>query len=96
MMTFSPRTLRRALAVTAVELAAVTVTATPASAQGADPTTNVRLITINDFHGNLEPPPGSSGRVRLANGTTVDAGGAAYLATHVKQIESQVRNSLVL
>jgi 5'-nucleotidase len=95
-MTFSPRALRRAVAVTAVALAAVAVTATPASAQRSEPTTDVRLITFNDFHGNLEPPAGSSGRVTLPGGQTVDAGGAAYLATHVKQLESQVRNSLVL
>jgi 5'-nucleotidase len=82
--------------VAAAALAAVVVTATPASAQRADPTTDVRLITFNDFHGNLEPPAGSSGRITLSNGTTVLAGGAAYLATHVKQLESQVRNSLVL
>src|SRR3954468_8988759 len=32
------------------------------------------LLAINDFHGNLEPPTGSSGRVNNTN-----AGGAAYL-----------------
>lgn len=47
----------------------------------------VRLISFNDLHGNLQPPSGSSGRVTRANGTTVDAGGAAYLAAHVKQLE---------
>jgi 5'-nucleotidase len=95
-MTLSPRVLRRTVAVTAAALAALVATATSASAQRPDATTDVRLITINDFHGNLEPPTGSSGRVTLSNGTTVDAGGAAYLATHVKQLESQVRNSLLL
>jgi 5'-nucleotidase len=59
-------------------------------------TTDVRLIAFNDFHGNLQPPAGSSGRVTLPNGTTVDAGGAAFLATHVKQLRAQVRNSVVL
>ncbi|HEX5089776.1 MAG TPA: bifunctional metallophosphatase/5'-nucleotidase, partial [Nocardioides sp.] len=34
------------------------------------------LLAINDFHGNLEPPTGSSGRI---NNTS--AGGAAYLAS---------------
>ncbi|TVT42522.1 bifunctional metallophosphatase/5'-nucleotidase [Amycolatopsis rhizosphaerae] len=95
-MTLSPRVLRRVVAATAAALAAVTVGATPASAHPLDQTTDVRLITFNDFHGNLEPPSGSSGRVKLADGSTVDAGGAAYLATHVKQLEAQVRNSLVL
>lgn len=95
-MTLSPRALRRTVAVAAAALAAVVVTATPASAQRTDQTTDVRLITFNDFHGNLEPPSGSSGRITLSDGTTVNAGGAAYLATHVKQLESQARNSLVL
>lgn len=34
----------------------------------------VDLLAFNDFHGNLEPPTGSSGRVNNTN-----AGGAAYL-----------------
>ncbi|MGK3200154.1 bifunctional metallophosphatase/5'-nucleotidase [Amycolatopsis sp. MEPSY49] len=80
----------------AAALATTAVTTAPAFAgQHPDPTTDVRIITFNDFHGNLEPPSGSSGRVTQSDGTTVDAGGAAYLATHVKELRSQVRNSLV-
>ncbi|MDQ0378351.1 bifunctional metallophosphatase/5'-nucleotidase [Amycolatopsis thermophila] len=96
-MSLSPRVLRRCVAVTAATLAAVTVTAAPASAaQRPADTTDVRLISFNDLHGNLEPPAGSSGRVTLAGGATVNAGGAAYLATHVKQLESEVKNSVLL
>ncbi|MEV6643412.1 bifunctional metallophosphatase/5'-nucleotidase [Amycolatopsis sp. NPDC051371] len=82
----------------AAALATTAVTTAPASAgQRPDPTTDVRIIGFNDLHGNLEPPTGSSGRVTLSDGTTtVDAGGAAYLATHVKQLRSQVRNSFVV
>ncbi|CAM5724053.1 hypothetical protein SALBM217S_06412 [Streptomyces griseoloalbus] len=44
---------------------------------------------FNDLHGNLEPPTGSSGRVTelQPDGTTktIDAGGAEYLATHLRQ-----------
>ncbi len=87
----------RLVVLAAAALAATALTSAPASASGRpDPTTDVRIIGFNDFHGNLEPPSGSSGRVVLSNGTTVDAGGAAYLATHVKQLRSQVRNSLVV
>src|SRR3977135_3739023 len=96
-MLISTRLTRRAVAIAAAALAAVATTATPASAtsgQHPDPTTDVRLITFNDFHGNLEPPSGSSGRVNLPGGTTVNAGGAAYLATHVKQLRTP--NSLVV
>ena len=32
----------------------------------------------------------------LSDGTTVDAGGAAFLATHVRQLRAEQRNSLVL
>jgi len=55
---------------------------------------HVQVLAVNDFHGNLEPPTGSSGRTLLADGTTVDSGGAAYLATHVKQLEAGQRNSI--
>jgi 5'-nucleotidase len=98
-MLMSTRLTRRAVAIAAAALATVAMTATPASAtpgQSPDPTTDVRLITFNDFHGNLEPPSGSSGQVNLPGGTKVNAGGAAYLATHVKQLRAQVKNSIVL
>jgi len=79
-----------AAAVIMVGLASSPAAAAPSS------TTDVRLIAFNDFHGNLQPPAGSSGRVTLPDGTSVNAGGGAYLATHVKQLRAQVRNSVVL
>ena len=39
----------------------------------------IQLLAINDFHGNLEPASGSSGNI---NG--IPAGGAAYLATQLR------------
>ncbi|QWF80657.1 bifunctional metallophosphatase/5'-nucleotidase [Amycolatopsis sp. CA-230715] len=92
-MTLSIRAVLRSCAVATAALAAVALATGPAA---ASPTTDVRLISFNDLHGNLEPPSGSSGRVTRSDGTTVDAGGAAYLATHVKQLREQVRNSVVL
>lgn len=83
----------RLAATAAAALATVAVTSAPAEAAQ---TTDVRIIAFNDLHGNLEPPSGSSGRITLPDGSKVDAGGAAYLATHVKQLEAQARNSLVL
>jgi 5'-nucleotidase len=97
--------LRRTAVLAAATLTAVGVaSAAPAYAapgpsdhgKGKNDTTQVRLISLNDFHGNLQPPAGSSGRVFLSDGTTVDAGGAAFLATHVKQLKAQVRNSVML
>src|SRR6266496_1243933 len=87
----------RLVVLTAAALATTALTSAPASAgTRPDPTTDVRIVGFNDFHGNLEPPSGSGGRVVLSDGTTVNAGGAAYLATHLKQLRSQMRNSLVV
>ncbi|MFJ2030619.1 bifunctional metallophosphatase/5'-nucleotidase [Streptosporangium sp. NPDC087985] len=52
-------------------------------------TVPVRILALNDFHGNLEPPTGSSGRMVDEHGDTVDAGGAAYIATHLKQLSDK-------
>jgi 5'-nucleotidase len=52
----------------------------------------VQILGLNDFHGNLDPPSGSSG---LIEGTP--AGGAAYLATHVAALEAtNPRNTVVV
>src|SRR5436190_8273079 len=50
---------------------------------------DVQLLSFNDFHGNLEPPAGSSGQVTedQADGTTkkIDAGGVEYLASSLRK-----------
>ncbi|CAM03988.1 5'-nucleotidase-like protein [Saccharopolyspora erythraea NRRL 2338] len=74
----------------------VTMVLPGASVSAAGETVDVRLIAFNDLHGNLDPPTGSSGRVTLPDGSTVDAGGAAYLATHVDRLRAEARNSVVL
>lgn len=53
----------------------VTMVLPGASVSAAGETVDVRLIAFNDLHGNLDPPTGSSGRVTLPDGSTVDAGG---------------------
>ncbi|MGY1624046.1 bifunctional metallophosphatase/5'-nucleotidase [Geodermatophilus sp. SYSU D00965] len=67
-----------------------------APAGAAPPPVEVQLLALNDFHGNLEPPSGSGGRVQTgvnADGTpqTVDAGGAEYLATQLADLAEQQR-----
>ncbi|MFI9048057.1 bifunctional metallophosphatase/5'-nucleotidase [Streptomyces sp. NPDC053427] len=70
----------------------VTATALPAGAQSAHPrpgrTVDVQLLSFNDFHGNLEPPQGSSGAVEelQPDGTkkSVPAGGVEYLAQSLR------------
>ncbi|MGW2895661.1 bifunctional metallophosphatase/5'-nucleotidase [Streptomyces sp. NPDC001212] len=86
------RALVAALAAAAtLATAGALVAANPAQA-GSDansaPLKDLQLLAINDFHGNLEPPAGSSGRVteRQADGTTkdIDAGGVEYLASSLR------------
>jgi 5'-nucleotidase len=69
----------------------------PGVAQAEPRDVEVQLLGINDFHGNLEPPTGSSGRILPApGGTNVDAGGAAFLATHIRRLRATNPNSLVV
>lgn len=59
-----------------------------AGAAGKKRTVDVQLLSFNDFHGNLQPPAGSSGQVteKQPDGTEkkIDAGGAEYLATSLR------------
>ena len=54
-------------------------------------TVSVQLLSFNDYHGNLEPPAGSSGRI----GTT-DAGGIEYFATHLANLKATNPNTLIV
>jgi 5'-nucleotidase len=47
----------------------------------------LRILAINDFHGHLEPPAGSTGSI-----DGKPAGGAAYLAAHLRRLRSQVQH----
>ncbi|MFC5831218.1 bifunctional metallophosphatase/5'-nucleotidase [Nonomuraea insulae] len=80
------RSFLRLVLAGAVASGAVLFATLPANASKAPNTVPVRLLALNDFHGNLEPPTGSSGRMVDENGNTVDAGGAAYVATHMKAL----------
>ncbi|CAM5440419.1 Bifunctional metallophosphatase/5'-nucleotidase OS=Streptomyces alboniger OX=132473 GN=CP975_16450 PE=3 SV=1 [Streptomyces alboniger] len=55
---------------------------------GKKRTVDVQLLSFNDFHGNLQPPAGSSGQVteKQHDGTErkIDAGGVEYLATSLR------------
>jgi 5'-nucleotidase len=56
----------------------------------------VQLLGINDFHGNLEPTyTGKIGRT-LKRRSRVPAGGAEYLATHVRMLSRRNPNTLVV
>ncbi|HCA86033.1 MAG TPA: bifunctional metallophosphatase/5'-nucleotidase [Streptomyces sp.] len=103
------RVARRLTAGTAVLAAAAGVlsAAVPAGAESGDRsgqapghgrTVDVQLLSFNDFHGNLEPPTGSSGQVthQHADGTTekIAAGGAEYLATSLREAREGNRYSV--
>ncbi|MFG2194685.1 bifunctional metallophosphatase/5'-nucleotidase [Streptomyces sp. NPDC048639] len=89
--------------------AGILTAALPAGAETADRhggghgnhhgrTVDVQLLSFNDFHGNLEPPAGSSGQVteKNADGSTtkIDAGGAEYLATSLRKARKDNRYSV--
>ena len=65
--------------------AAAPAAAEPASPSGPKPV-EVQLLALNDFHGNLEPPTGSSGTIEGQL-----AGGAEYLATHLAELREAVK-----
>jgi 5'-nucleotidase len=60
---------------------------------------DVQLLAFNDFHGNLKPPSGSSGKIVTGPNATTDfkeAGGAEYFATHIKNLRAENPNTLVV
>ena len=101
----SPRRLRARLfagaAATACALAGTAAASGTAEAAKNGPALDIQLLSFNDFHGNLEPPAGSSGRLTLDHAlnpvtlrpvdvttdtlTPPGVGGVEYLATHLEQ-----------
>ena len=93
------RALRRVVLPLAMIVAMVPVLSAPATERSVKKAkksnkVNLQILSLNDFHGNLEPPSGSSGRVTLPDATTVDAGGAEYLATHIKSLSEGQQHSI--
>ena len=87
------------LAVMALVFAAIPVAA---KSPGGSPTgiahrtVDVQLLAINDFHGNLEPPSGSSARVLTKRGNVENNGGVEYLATHIEQLRATNPNTITV
>ncbi len=89
---FRTRSRLLGVAVVGTAVAAMFASVGPIDAQTApSDTMTVQILGLNDFHGNIEPPAGSSGRV----GTT-NAGGAEYLATHIRRLREQNARTLVV
>ena len=73
-----------------------TAGAAPRPTPPGPPPVEVQLLALNDFHGALEPPTGSGGRIQTGvhpdgSAVTTDAGGAEYLAAQLAQLESEAR-----
>ncbi|WP_245913882.1 bifunctional metallophosphatase/5'-nucleotidase [Nannocystis exedens] len=84
---------------TAAETAGETTlgtTDTTTETTGEETFVKVQIVAFNDFHGNLEPPAGSGGKIKIDDNTTVDAGGAAFLAHHVAALREQNPNTIVV
>jgi 5'-nucleotidase len=79
----------------ALALVSAALTA-PACAEGATPV-EVRILAINDFHGNLRPPAGG---IRIADPDdktkkiVVPAGGAEHMATLLRQLRADRKNTV--
>ncbi|MEH0930653.1 bifunctional metallophosphatase/5'-nucleotidase [Micromonospora sp. CPCC 205558] len=84
---FIPGMRRAAVGLTALAVAAFGAVATsPEQADARPKPVDVTLLALNDFHGNLEPPSGSSGTIA---GQT--AGGVEYLATHLAELRAAAK-----
>ncbi|GAA1532262.1 bifunctional metallophosphatase/5'-nucleotidase [Kribbella lupini] len=85
-----PRAVALLAAGTAVALGLATGgTVTQAAPAKPKPThTQINLLALNDFHGNLAPNPATSSSGNV-NGTP--AGGAEYLATHLENLRAAAK-----
>ena len=74
--------------------------AAPSTASQGPKPVDVQLLALNDLHGNLEPPSGSSGSVKTGPGATdtVTAGGVEYLATELAALarEQKKKNTITV
>ena len=95
--------MRRRLLTAATTVAAFALAAAPA-AFAKDKDTHVQLLGFNDFHGHVQAStPGTIQVGQTRNPTTgaivnqtVPAGGAEYLATHVKMLRGQNTNTITV
>jgi len=88
--------MKRLVALCAVMAFVLALAPTAFGAIGEEKDTFVQLLAINDFHGNLQPPSGSSGRIATGPGQTVNAGGVEYLATWIKSLRTTNPNTITV
>ena len=89
--------MKRLVALCALVAFVLALAPTAFGAGGNEKDTFVQLLAINDFHGNLQPPAGSSGRIATGpGGQTVNAGGVEYLATWIKSLRTTNPNTITV
>jgi 5'-nucleotidase len=89
--------MKRLVALCALMAFVLALVPTAFGAVGQEKDTFVQLLAINDFHGNLQPPSGSSGRIATGpGGQTVNAGGVEYLATWIKSLRTTNPNTITV
>jgi 5'-nucleotidase len=91
--------MRRVTTAAMIVLAALLVAPGAMAAKNKD--VSVQILGINDYHGHIEP--NTPGTIQIAQSrntagalvnTTVPAGGAEYLATHIDMLRGQNSNTL--
>lgn len=91
------RTLpRRLLPIVVLGMLAIAFSAMPVAATHPvkpPKTVDVQILSINDFHGQLEVIPSTSSGGRVG---ATPAGGAAYLATHLHNLEATNPNTVIV
>jgi 5'-nucleotidase len=99
--------MKRVTTAVLIVIAALFVVPSAIAGRGGDGAkdndTRLQILAINDFHGHVEPnTPGTIqvGQIRNAAGAivnqTVPAGGAEYLATHVKGLRTTNSNTITV
>ena len=86
----------RLLLVLALLVGLLSMSIAPAAAKQSSRSVDVQLLSINDFHGNLEPPAGSAARVLTEGGALENNGGVEYLATKLHELEALNPNTLTV
>jgi 5'-nucleotidase len=86
--------MQSSLRLIGLAIAVALLAAAPAAAK--PDRVEVQLIGLNDFDGHLEST--TPGTISPTGGTTdrVPAGGAEYLASHIRSLERQNRNTLIV
>ena len=77
-----------------VAVGSIVATASPGATQTGAPI-ELQLLTFNDYHGHLEPPGGTDGKLSVQQDPAQsELGGAEYLATTLKSLRAGRANTL--